>query len=76
MKTNDPWAKMDELISDEFIPENKGWFTAADFIERYKMPERTVRDKLANWAKEGRVEKRIGKTKFCKKPQNYFRLLD
>ena len=75
MKTNNPWAKMDELIADETIPDGEGWFTVDDFIERYKIARTTAREKLDNWAKHNMVEKRRGRIKSCSKPQNYFRLL-
>jgi hypothetical protein len=75
MKTSDAWAKMDELMSAEFIPDEAGWFTAMDFVAKYKLNERTARDKLDKWQKDGIVEKRRGMTSSCKKPQNYFRIL-
>jgi len=75
MKTNDPWARMDQLIAAETIPDNESWFTAIDFCKRYKIAERTARDKLDSLEKQGIVEKRRGTTSSCKKPQNYFRML-
>jgi hypothetical protein len=75
MKTNDPWARMDELLSVEFLPDEVNWFTVRDFVAKYKLNERTARDKLDKWERDGIVEKRRGMTSSCKKPQNYFRLL-
>lgn len=75
MNTNDPWAKMDELIADEIIPDGEGWFTVGDFIERYKVARTTAREKLDSLVRNKTAEKRRGRTKWCSKPQNYFRIL-
>lgn len=76
MKSVNPWAKIDELMAAESIPEGEGWFTTTEFIEKYNVNERTARDKLIAWVKDGIIEKRRGVTRTCKKPQNYFRYLD
>jgi hypothetical protein len=75
MKKNDPWAKMDALMSSMMIPDDPNWFTAFDFIKKYRFKERTGRNLLLSLVNNGKVEKRRGITSTCNTPQTYYRLI-
>jgi len=61
LRPTDPWAAMDALMACDPEPTGPGWFTVAEFADRYKICRRTAHQRLLEMGRKGLLEKWIGR---------------
>jgi DNA-binding MarR family transcriptional regulator len=57
---NDPWARLDALISATIEPKGPEWFTAAEMRKRYGLKRTAIQLRIKRMEERGAIERWTG----------------
>lgn len=65
MPLEEVWADLEEMLGDrmpeQIFAEDQSWFSMAQYKNRYKQSDRTIRHQLAQWVDDGVLETQLQK---------------
>lgn len=71
-KPTDPWAALDALVKREAEPTGPEWFTVEQFAERYRMSQKSARNKCCEMHKGGILKRWQGINPLNKRMMNKY----